>query len=73
MTTFELPIGEKALIELKFYAQEEGKTVTDMIMEGIRLLLEDFEDIRDYERGMAALANGEPTTSWEDVQRELGL
>ncbi|MCL2168747.1 MAG: DUF6290 family protein [Defluviitaleaceae bacterium] len=70
MTTLELPIGKKTLEELKAYADIEGQTVVELILDAVREKLEDLEDIRDYE---IALAQGGPTRSLDEIAKELGL
>jgi len=73
MAIFDLPLNEQALEELDFYSKEEGISVVDMIMDAIRVRLEDLEDIRDADEIMARIEAGEPTYMLEEVRKELGL
>jgi predicted DNA-binding protein len=55
---------------LKKLCEEMGRTVDDFAREAILTFMEDYEDRRDAE---AALAEGGPRFTQEEMEREFGL
>lgn len=61
-------ITESDYEELKSFAQFQGESITEMILDSIRERIELWEDIRDIKA-----RENEPTSTWEEVQRRLNL
>ncbi len=55
---------------LKKLCAEMGRTVDDVAGEAILNFMEDYEDVRDAK---AAMAEGGPTFTQEEMEREFGL
>jgi predicted DNA-binding protein len=55
---------------LRTLCEEMGRSVDDFVNEAILTFMEDYEDGRDAQ---AALAEGGPTYTLEEVERHLGL
>jgi len=69
-TTLNVRIAEDEYTSFKAYADYHGQTVTSLVLNTIREMMEDWEDVRDAEE---VLARNEPRVSWEEVQRKAGL
>ena len=65
-----LQIKENEYVAIKRLADFHNKTLPAFLIENILELIEDYEDAR---LANDVLKSNEPTHSWEDVQRELGL
>jgi hypothetical protein len=55
---------------LRQLCEEMGRSVDDFVTEAILTFMEDYEDGRDAQ---AALAEGGPRFTLEEVEREFGL
>jgi predicted DNA-binding protein len=55
---------------LRTLCEEMGRSVDDFVTEAILTFMEDYEDGRDAE---AALAEGGPRFTQEEMEREFGL
>jgi uncharacterized protein (DUF1778 family) len=69
-TTLNVRISEDEYSTMKAFADFHGQTMTSLVLNTIRDLMEDWEDVRDAE---AVIFKNEPTVSWEEVQRKAGL
>ena len=67
---FEIRMKPELEALLHELAGEAGLSAHDFALNAIKHAMEDFEDTRD---AMAAIAEGGPTYSLEEVMRELGL
>jgi predicted DNA-binding protein len=55
---------------LKLLCREMGRSMDDFVSEAVLTFMEDYEDRRDAE---AALAEGGPRFTQEEMERECGL
>jgi len=55
---------------LRMLCEEMGRSVDDFVSEAVLTFMEDYEDGRD---AMAARAEGGPTYTQEEMEREFGL
>ncbi|MCL2364060.1 MAG: DUF6290 family protein [Defluviitaleaceae bacterium] len=69
-TTLNVRISEDEYTLFKAFADFHGETMTSMVLNTIRTMMEDWEDIRDAEE---VLSRNEPTYSLAEVKRELGV
>ena len=67
-------ISEEMEQKLVHFAQVSKRTKSSLVKEALNKF---FEDMEDYYRALERLEqhknSGRQATSWEDVQRELGL
>ena len=68
--TLNIRISEQEYSTVKSFADFQGETMSGLILNTIRRMMEDWEDVRDAEE---ILARNEPTVSWKDVKKEVGL
>jgi len=61
-------ITESEYEEIKSFADFHGESISELVLNAIRERMELWEDIKDIEA-----RKDEPTSSWEDVQKRLGL
>ena len=65
-----LQVKEKEYDAIKRFADFHNKTISAFLLENI---LEQIEDYEDAKLAKEILESNEPTHSWDDVQKELGL
>ena len=61
-------ITESEYEEIKSFADFQGESISELVLNAIRERMELWEDMRDIEA-----RKNESTSSWEDVQKRLGL
>ena len=61
-------ITESEYEEIKSFANFQGESISELVLNAIRERMELWEDMRDIEA-----RKNEPSSSWEDVQKRLGL
>jgi len=69
-TTLNVRISEDEYSSLKAFADFHGQTMTSLVLNTIREMMEDWEDVRDAED---VIFKNEPSVTWEEVQRKAGL
>jgi len=69
-TTLNVRISEDEYTSLKAFADFHGQTMTSLVLNTIRDMMEDWEDVRDAE---AVIFRNEPTTPWRELKKEVGL
>jgi len=65
-TTLNVQVSEKEYSAMKAFADFQGQTITSLVLNAIRDIVDDWEDVRDAEE---ILAINEPTVPWAEVKR----
>ena len=68
--TLNLRISEEEYSSLKAFADFHGQTMTSLVLNNIRGMMEDWEDARDAE---AVILRNEPTMPWKKLKEEFEL
>ena len=72
--TINLRTTEDAYSAIKEFADFNGQTITDFMLEAAISQIEDYEDLRDAAEASEAIKSGKSkVVSWEQVQKEAGL
>ena len=66
--SISVSIPEEDYEEIRMFAEHEGESISDVILNSIREQLELWEDIRDIKA-----RENEPTSTLEEVMERLGL
>jgi uncharacterized protein (DUF1778 family) len=61
-------IAESEYEEIKSFADFQGESISELVLNAIRERMELWEDMRDIET-----RKNEPASSWDDVQKRLGM
>jgi uncharacterized protein (DUF1778 family) len=69
-TTLNVRVSEQEYSAIKTFADFHGQTISSLVLNTIRSMIEDWEDVRDAEE---IIARNEPMIPWEEVQRQAGL
>jgi len=65
-TILNVQVSEQEYSTMKAFADFQGQTITSLVLNAIRDIMDEWEDVRDAEE---ALALNELAVPWEEVKR----